>query len=78
MVSDSSRFEMTPFAFTVDNLLMIFNSILQAPLKKKKKRSSVDRFDVLPVHVIPIWKEIRTSSYVKRNSGELIIDVETV
>jgi hypothetical protein len=29
--SDSGRFEMTPFAFTVDNLLMIFNSILQAP-----------------------------------------------
>ena len=32
--SDSGRFEMTPFAFTVDNLLMIFNSILQATQKR--------------------------------------------
>jgi len=32
--SNSGRFEMTPFAFTVDNLLMIFNSILQATQKR--------------------------------------------
>eukprot|EP00435_Cladocopium_sp_Y103_P019291 s2565_g4.t1 len=32
MLYISQRFEMTPFAFTVDNLLMIFNSILQAQM----------------------------------------------
>lgn len=58
MISDSGRFEMTPFAFTVDNLLMIFNSILQAPNNLKRSdltgvENNIRLGKKLTFHVIP-------------------------